>query len=239
MNIVYCVNDNPVYINMLNESIKSIKKYNTNVSFYIIVNNDKPISSIIEGKQYCYKLDKIYRERLNSHEGKFDRLNNSSYLKLFIPEILADIDKCLFVDCDCLCFSNIEDMYNSNVNYIKLWSYDQISLIRKTELNIPKNGYYYLSSLALMNLKALRNDNFRENILNNINSIKCSFWCHEETLLNYNYYDKIQRFSPNVQIFPLKPITQEFINSIKQNDIKFVHVCGKDKSKFYSLLKYV
>ena len=85
-------------------------------------------------KQYLYKLNEKFRERLNSKEGPTDRLNNSSYLKLFIPEILKDLDKCLFVDCDCVCFGSLNDVYNTDIQYLALSSINISAIKRKTEL---------------------------------------------------------------------------------------------------------
>lgn len=242
MNIVYCVDNNPEYIKMLNKSIDSIDMYNNDVNYYIIINSNSKISGIKKGKQILFKLNETFRERLNSKDGPKDRLNNSSYLKLYIPEILNDLDKCLFVDCDCVCFNNISDVYNQNVEFLKLSKIDIRATERKTELGIPATGNYYSTGIMLMNLNNLRKDNFKSTCFSNMNNIKCSFWCHEETLINKNYYNKIEQFEKNVQFFN-KEISENSYNnyeSLKKNipAIKFAHIGGKDKSLFFKLFEF-
>lgn len=233
---------------MLKESMNSILSFNDDVNFYIINNADKPIEDLPNVKQYLFKLNTVFRERLNSKEGPSDRLKNTSYLKLFIPEILKDIDKCLFVDCDCLCFDNIEDIYNKDVDYIRLPEIE-INAARKSELGLV-NRPYYSTGIMLMNLDALRKTNFREQCFRNIHKIVCSFWCHEETLMNVNFYDKIDAFDKTVQWHKFQTLKYNNFEALRKNikKIKFLHIGGKDKSCFnlsipfykeYALLKKI
>lgn len=236
--IVYCVNNNVDYIKMLEESANSILRFNPTAEIHIIVNSNKPISISNRFKIHYCPLNIKFRERTN--EGTFDRLRNTSYLKLYIPEILKDYKKCLFVDCDCLCTEDIIQLYNIPVNYLAQPIIDSVSEERKQELGIQQ---YYSTNLMLMNLEALRQDGFREKCFQGINSINCSFWCHEETLINKNYYDKITPLPKNSQVFSF--IESDFnyndFEALKRNskNLYFLHFPGPNKSKFWQIIPYL
>jgi lipopolysaccharide biosynthesis glycosyltransferase len=227
---------------MLNLSIESIDRFNSNVNYHIIVNSDETVPGINKGKQYLYKLNEKFRERLNSKEGPTDRLNNSSYLKLFIPEILKDLDKCLFVDCDCVCFGPLNDVYNTDIQYLALSSINISAIKRKTELGINYDGNYYSTGIILMNLNSLRLDDFRNKCFKDMNTIPCSFWCHEETLINKNYYSKITQFDKTVQYFnrEIHECNYNDYEKLRKNipNIKFAHIGGTEKSLFYRLSEF-
>lgn len=237
--IVYCVNDNTDYIKMLEESVNSVLRFNPTAEIHIIVNSNKPISISNRFKIHYCPLNIKFRERTN--EGTFDRLRNTSYLKLYIPEILKDYKKCLFVDCDCLCTEDITQLYNIPVNYLAQPIIDSVSEERKQELGIQQ---YYSTNLMLMNLEALRQDRFREKCFQGIDSINCSFWCHEETLVNKNYYNKITPLPENTQVFSFNYSYKVFeyndYEALKKNTkhLYFLHFPGPDKSRFWATIQY-
>ena len=116
--IVYCLNDNKEYIKMMEASADSILRFCPNAEFHVIINSKNKISVSNKFITHYFPLNTVFRERLNSKEGPKDRLNNTSYLKLWIPEILKDYKKCLFVDCDCLCFEDINNIYSLDIPYL-------------------------------------------------------------------------------------------------------------------------
>lgn len=235
--IVYCLNDNKEYIKMMEASADSILRFCPNVEFHVIINSKNKISVSDKFVTHYFPLNTTFRERLNSKDGPKDRLNNTSYLKLWIPEILKDYKKCLFVDCDCLCFEDINNIYSLDIPYLAESEIPSVDIKRKKELGIDK---YYSTGIILMNLEALRNDNFREKCFASINSINCSFWCHEETLINKNYYNKITPFKSNVQQFSYNTFAYNNYEPLKINsqNILFLHFGGPNKSKFWEFIQY-
>lgn len=240
LDVVWCCNDNPLYVDMLNESFHSVYAYNKRIRAHVITTSSSPIEGIDKRihQVYC-NPDIEFRERLNTHEGPSDRLRNVSYLKLFIPELLTNVDKCLFVDCDCLCFRDIEPIYDLPVKYLYMSAID-VRKSRKKELNIKEDGDYFSSGVMLMNLRELRNIDFRNKMLTHMFSIKIDFWCHEETLINYNFHDQIQKFDFNIQRFNSSDFRYNDFEALKKNsqNIFFLHVGGQNKRIFFDLLKY-
>lgn len=240
LDVVWCCNDNPLYISMLNESFHSVYAYNKRIRAHVITTSPSPIDGIDKRiHQVFCDHDIEFRERLNTYEGPKDRLKNVSYLKLFIPELLTNVDKCLFVDCDCLCFRDIAPLFDLPVKYLYMSPIDVMS-IRKKQLGIGVNDHYFSSGIMLMNLRELRNIGFRNKMLTHMFSIKVDFWCHEETLINYNFHDQVQVFDNDVQRFRSSEFRYNDFEALKKNskNIFFLHVGGSNKRIFFDLLKY-
>ena len=239
MNIVYIVNNNPLYIDMLLKSIESISYFNSNVNFYVINTSNKHLNLPNNITQISYPIKKQLRAR----NGVFDRLCNVSYVKLDIPDLLPSLDKVLFVDCDCLCLDTLDDIWNLDPNYLYLSPNKCVSKERINELHSDSSSgtQYYSTGIMLMNLKTLREDNFKDKCFKNIDTIPCSFWCHEETLINYNYYDKIQMFKENVQEFRYASYKYNDYEIIKKNlpNIKFLHFGGDNKNNFFKFANFL
>lgn len=228
MNLVWCINGNPSYVEMTNWSFESFSRFNDQISAYAIVDSETPLIHLDKRiKQICHPLKMIYRQRLNTAEGSKDRLQNSSYLKCFIPEVLHDLDKCLFVDADILCFKNIKEVYDLDVKFLMTFfgSQSHNTRIWLNELGINHRNPWLHTGLMLMNLKALREDNFSKKIFNGINTIKTSFWCHEETLLNYNYNGdpRIEELPKDFQVLEPLDSPMNSLGDLKQITCHLIH----------------
>lgn len=239
MNLVYCINNNPEYIEMMLASMASFEQYNQDINFYIIVNSDKELNLPKNNiTQILCPLKETFRERLYSKECIEDRLNNTSYLKLWIPELLQNkLDKYLFIDCDILGFGNIKNECDTNYKTKLALCPINITSSRKLELRLKLTDTYYSTGLMLFNFTEDWT-NWRLNMFKHINEIFCSFWCHEETLINYNERN-ISELPKSMQgyDFSVKPFN---INYYLQLQHKLIHFGGKDKTNFtiaYNFLK--
>ena len=251
MNIVYITNTNPKFVQFVNNSIESIKLHNTNCNFYVIISGTDCIKELDHDgiKQIRYEYD----EKMNLKElrNSIDRHALITYTKLFIHEILADLDKCLFVDADTICFGNIEHLYNTEVEYIGV-RYDNCdSIYEKSKL---KQDFYkdynasidrhLMSTIMLMNLKNLRKINFTEIVFKNYIQIYEDYmkrlseqdskfwqnnWFHEEMYLTINFFDKIdficQDETDFIQLTTMKcliNVSSEFSKFLKRFNVRSV-----------------
>lgn len=81
---------------------------------------------------------------------------------------------------------------------------------------------YGLTGMMVMNLKNLRQFNFTEKCLSANPEVK--YWCHDETIINYVMKDKMDFIDKKWDYC----FNREY--SEKVEDIKILHVIGKDKS---------
>lgn len=86
-------------------------------------------------------------------------INDSALYRLFLPKILKDIDKVIYLDCDIVVRDDIK----------KLWKYNPKEIAGVLDpcekTRITPN--YINSGVMVMNLKALRENNFIERIVAN------------------------------------------------------------------------
>ena len=200
--VVYIVNDQAEYIEMMKASAESIKLFSPNCEFHVVVAEDHYAESIPSYfTQHLFKLTTRYRER----EGKFDRMNNMSYIKLWLPDIFKNYEKILHIDVDTLCYNPIEPIWNLNPKYIAAHALANAARGRLEDCHLKLGDLYHIGGLLVMNTKNLLNDDFKGKVLKGINEIQVKHgWCHEETLMNINYKDKIETIPLNYQILVSK-----------------------------------
>lgn len=218
MNIVYCLDDNNTFIELAQMSINSILKFNPNAVIHIITK--KYISALSEHKQYIFDVpNNIDWRRRNSN----DVISNATYYKIYIQDILKDIDKCLFIDADVICQKPLDIFYNSDVQYYGGIPAQTDTPWQAKELNVP---YYYNGGVLLMNLQNLRKIDIKKLILQKrLHSYSVKFWCHEETLLNSTVNHLFKKFDTVFNKF-----RRQWHGIEKDNDAYLLHFLGADKS---------
>jgi len=173
MKIVYITDQN--YIQYLNMSAKSVLKHNPQAE--ILVVSDKPLDIQYENIVFNPPQEFLSQLRFNPN----DRLTALTYYKLLLPTL--PFDKIIYMDCDTLCQKPLDDIWNMDCQYICVTEH---YLPQK----YPNNKSHALMGFMLMNLKALREDDFCNKCLKNMD-YKQGFWWHEEGLINLNYQDKL------------------------------------------------
>lgn len=140
--VVYCCDAN--YADMAKISAASVLKHNPNA--HITVVSDVPLNLPEKMTNIVYKLDKI-------NPFVTDRLSKAAYLRLFLPEILKDKGKVIYLDCDTLCKGSLDELWLTSVPYIGATHSHNTGIKQAKELHI---NTYYLSSMLLLNLNGLR-----------------------------------------------------------------------------------
>ena len=122
------------------------------------------------------------------------RGNWNTYLRLFIPILVPDYDRVLYIDSDTLIRGDISDFYNTNFNnnffsaaidYVAKSKYANI----EDEI-ILKNGNYYNCGILLMNNKKLVDIDFTNQVLNHLDKSDLDFRVADQSIINYFYPEK-------------------------------------------------
>lgn len=107
-----------------------------------------------------------------------DRYPKSMYFRFILPEILHNINKVLYLDCDILVRHNLEDLFKIELNnkacaVVEDQQSDDIQIINRLHIKFP----YFNSGVMLMNLSYWRENNIAAKILNFIgkNPTKCVY----------------------------------------------------------------
>lgn len=214
MEIVFVMDKN--YIKYFNICVKTVLKYNPKAHITVVSTE---------------KLDIPYDNVVLDVKGEFkhrknDRITSATYLKLFLPQL--PYDKILYMDGDVICQGSLEELWNTDCPYICVTESHMFGQKQAKEHNHEKYG---LAGVMLMNLKALREDNFTEKAFQPFDYDKYSLWCHEETIINHLFYDKL-KFVDKKYNYCHK---RTYKNPIDEKDAVLLHFPGPDKSGMFSL----
>ena len=148
--------------------------------------------------------------------------------KLFFEQL--PYDKIIYFGADTLCQGDLSEMWNMPCEYINACKTHAYGEMQARELGID---FYINVDSMVMNLKALREDNFKEKAFNKMNEAysKVNLWCNEETMINYTFHNKIK-------LLPQKynyAYNRKYPNPMPYSEAKILHFIGQDKS---AMLKY-
>ena len=205
MQIVYVFDKN--YIPLFNISVKSLLKFNP--SAHVTVVSPEPLD---------IEFDNIVMTPpFAQREG--DRITSAAYLKCLLPSL--PYDKIIFLDADTIVQGSLEELWKMDIPYLAMTQSHSVGERQKKEHGHEK---YYLAGLIIMNLKALREDNFTEKCL-----VPFDFkgkWQHEETIINHYFYDKIIELDKKYDYCH----NRTYKEPIPESSAIVLHFIGDDKS---------
>jgi lipopolysaccharide biosynthesis glycosyltransferase len=194
----------------------------SNVHFHIISNR---LSD--ENKAKLSSLSERFRDmRLSFHEFTFDceglEFGNShftaeAYYRLYLPEILPDFERILYIDGDTVINGDISELWNIDlgkytigvvVDYFNQWLKE-----RNKAIDFNDDDLYFCSGVMLINLKKFEKYLFPQQIQTVIPELQKKFkkinsgFYHDQDFLNY-------RFNANKSVLFL-PLQYDFLDAIK------------------------
>ena len=153
--------------------IYSIIENNRKSSFkFYIINQDIPESEFFElneafkNKQNVKFINCIINEKINkllNHVPTPGEFGKENYFRLFLNDFV-DTDKIIYLDCDMIVQSSIEELWETNLNNY-IFGAVRDSLVDGSHLNINKEIKYFNSGMLLINLKKWKENKIKENCL--------------------------------------------------------------------------
>ena len=195
-----------LHTNVQEDHMKQIKKYeDENVSIEFV-----NLSYYIERIQ-----DKLYTR---------DYYTNTTYFRLFLPELYPQYDKVLYLDSDIIVLGDISELYNTDmgtnlvaaapddiIQYNKVFQ-DYAELV----VGVEKYQNYFNAGVLLMNLDELRKFNFQEKFLYLLGTVKFSV-AQDQDYLNRLCKGKVTLISHDWDVMP-------YVNDeTKPEDIRLIH----------------
>lgn len=119
-------------------------------------------------------------------------LNITCYYRLLIPNLLENVDKVLYLDCDVIVMRSLRDLWNTDLGD-KEWAgvrdrtNDYVRVYNR--LGYPMSCGYMNDGVMLMNLKRLREDDVFEKAKNVAAAKPLALKNHEQDILNLLYCD--------------------------------------------------
>lgn len=185
------------------DQIKKYESQNVNIEF-------------VDLSYYIEKVkDKLYTR---------DYYTNTTYFRLFLPELYPQYDKVLYLDSDIIVLGDISELYNTDMetNLVAAAPDDIIQTNKVFQdyaelvVGVTKYQHYFNAGVLLMNLDELRKFNFQEKFLYLLEKVKFSV-AQDQDYLNRLCKGRVTLVSHDWDVMP-------YVNEeTKPEDIKIVH----------------
>lgn len=117
--------------------------------------------------------------------------------KIFLPNILKDLDKVIYMDGDTVVLKDLQELYNINIDNVYASVVKDGIYYRfpreMQEMGLDKRGFYFNSGVMLYNLKQQREDGVVQKAINYINNNKDFFG--DQDVLNIIFDNKLKLMS--------------------------------------------
>lgn len=200
----YCIKI--LHTNVTEEHKNQIKKYeceNVNIEF-------------VDLNYYIEKVQKKLYTR--------DYYTNTTYFRLFLPELYPQYNKVLYLDSDIIVVGDISELYNTDMGTDLIAAAPDDIIQRNkvfqdyAELVVGVNDYrqYFNAGVLLMNLDELRKFKFQEKFLYLLEKFKYSV-AQDQDYLNRLCKGRVTLISNSWDVMP-------YVNGeIEAKDIKLIH----------------
>lgn len=197
MHIVYVVDEN--YAPHAAASIVSLLE-NTNsnqeIHIHIIIDTLSPASKFkLESLNQFRPQAKIHFKQVGKAIASFlgahllppeqHQFPITAYFRLFLPSLLPELDKALYLDSDTIVVGEIEDVWKRDVANYSMLAVAETHVPGHMPLTVP----YFNSGVLLINLARLRATNFEEKAKESLRQNHKIFKCADQDVLNTLYKD--------------------------------------------------
>ena len=151
-------------------------------------------------------------------------LTKEAYYRLLLPEILPDVKKILYLDCDLIVRANLSELWETNIEgYAFACVKDRKDIIKERVKTFGYNQQdsYFNSGVTLMNLEFLRDFNFSGKALSFISSKRYLLKYVDQCVINAICHGYIKELSVKwnmiVPFFmKLPPVVEEQRENLEQ-----------------------
>lgn len=210
MQIAYVTDRQDKYRTMLEQSIRSVKKYNPGANI-----------TILSAKHFMVHGAEVMTFNPGQHNYKFkpgDRMREGVYYKFWLP--LLPYKKILYLDCDTVCQRPLNSLWNTPCDFICGTESHSFGKAQAAELGLDR---YMLTGVMLMNLDALREADFTARCLKRMEAAEFSW--HDESVINLEFGDRITFIDKKYNYCHKR----EYDNPIPESDAYILHFVGKKK----------
>lgn len=158
----------------------------------------------------------------------------ANYNRLFIPEILHNYDKVIYLDSDILIFEDVSNLYNIDLEDNLIAAVSDIEVIRNRkllsdycteELEIESIFKYFNSGVLLIDIQQCLKNDFLDNCIKELKRVKQPK-CVDQCILNIVCEDKIKYldFTWNVQ-YHVPYVDKYYDEKLPQRHLKEYNKC--------------
>ncbi len=229
--IFFAVDDG--YIPFLAVALQSLIDNSSKENHYVIKILHTDISDINKNNIYKYKRENVdiefvdlnyYVEKIADKLYTRDYYSNTTYFRLFIPELYPQYDKALYLDSDIVVLADIAELYNIDLGD-NLVAAAPDDIIQKNKVfrdyaelvvGVARYQNYFNAGVLLMNLDELRKFHFQDKFTYLLETVKFSV-AQDQDYLNRLCKGKVHILSVAWDRMPIPT------DEIKEEDIKLLH----------------
>lgn len=165
-----------------------------------------------------------YVEKVKDKLFTRDYYTNTTYFRLFIPELYPQYEKALYLDSDTVVLADIAELYNTDIgeNLVAAAQEGVIQNIKVYQdyvekvVGVASYKRFFSAGVLLMNLNELRRFQFQEKILYLLSTVKYSV-IQDEDYLNRMCKGRVKFVDSTWNKMPID------IDNVKIEDIKLIH----------------
>lgn len=178
---------------------------------------------------FFYKMEKSTFVDFPIDENTY--LDYGAYIRLYLGECLAHIDKVLYLDCDVIVNNSLSHLWNIDLrNYAIAGVRDRINdYIRVyNRLDYPQADGYINSGMMLINLKKWRKDGFFKNAIN----VACDKGAailknHDQDIINTIYHGQILMLPFKYNLLEYYMYTEQWLYLDRKYYPEIIEACKK------------
>ena len=215
MNIVYSCSKQ--FVPLLLKSIASVKKFNPLADIYIVCKED---IDCVELRAFGIKYLSVKQDRRISVDGTIPQWWEGN-AKLFFTQL--PLSKIIYLGADTICQGSLAEVWAAQCDYISACKSHSFGDKQAKDLGLK---FYINVDFMVMNLDALRADNFTEKAFAK-QDFKTKPWCNEETLINGNFHSKIK-------LLPQKynyAFNRTYSEPLNYKDAVILHFIGRENKQ--------
>lgn len=184
----------------------------------------------------------------NFPDFKDSYITKTAYFRFLIADLLKDIDKVLYLDCDVIVPSEIKELFLQDITDFYIGGVEDIGFYFDRMCSIKSFDTYVNSGVLLINLKKWRQDNISQKLFDVVEQYNDKLVYHDQTAINLVCKGKIKVLDLyyNLQVFICykisillnHPLRKQLLQVIKEP--KIIHYTNNRKpwNTYCPLRKY-
>lgn len=140
-------------------------------------------------------LKKMESQGIKGYDNALDQ-GLTAYARLYIPELIPQVERVLYLDCDTLVVGDVTELFEMDLNDNVIgMAYDVLQNLYKKNIQIPLDRSYYNSGVMIMDTEKWIEKKCAERILEHTNNVRKDYPLVDQDLINVVLFDEIHTFS--------------------------------------------
>lgn len=167
------------------------------VTLNMTVQDKARLRSVVDGFANVRLRFKDFDISRYSHFRTDGHISHASYLRIFIPEILAESEeRILYLDCDLVVQEDIKPLWDFDLGDKVIAAAPNPFFVRHGDLDLPSDADYFNAGVLLINLRRWREANGTARLIRFIEAHHAHLYAHDQDALNAVFLGEFAELAP-------------------------------------------